>query len=213
MLKVIEAVQAIVEESEIASSSLRDGYLNLAAYARDIRREVETRTKKTVGTGTIVVSLSRLRVRLRKTKPLVPKVAVHDVALRSDLTEITYSRTPETLHVIKQLYQDRRITASDYLLVSQGTAEITLIVNDAVVSVVQQLFLPWKPKKVIPDLASLTVRFSEDYIPIPNIMYALMRRLALHYINVVEIVSTYTELTFVVFKKDVTASLSALTKL
>jgi hypothetical protein len=55
---------------------------------------------------------------------------------------------------------------------------------------------------VLADLAGLTIRFPAKYLHVPNTTFALLRPLALNRINLVEVVSTYTELTLIVAERD-----------
>ena len=75
------------------------------------------------------------------------------------------------------------------------------------------VFKPQKPKALITDLVSITVRFDDVYIWIPNVTYALVRQFALSRINIVEIISTYTELTFMVRQNDLERAFAILQKM
>src|SRR3989344_5482546 len=59
-----------------------------------------------------------------------------------------------------------------------------------------------KPKIVIEKLAAIGISFGPEQIDIPNTIFSLMSIPARARINILEIVSTYTELIFVVSEKD-----------
>ncbi len=61
MIKISGVVRGILFSSEVALSAFNDGYLNLSAYAKAIRKDVEARAKTPVPVGSIVVLLSRLK--------------------------------------------------------------------------------------------------------------------------------------------------------
>lgn len=208
MLSITSVVEDILRGSEEASLALRGGYLNLNAYARVIRAEVEARAKKPVRVGSIVVALSRLRGVLKRDKPLLPAVVVEDLSVRSGLMEFTFNRTNDNMARLRELYQDASLRNSDFLALSQGIGEITIIATSSVANRIRQRFGRQQPKAVIAGLASLTVRLSDDYIQTPNVIYALMRSLAMKRLNVIEVVSTYTELTFVVDEHDIERALA-----
>jgi hypothetical protein len=62
------------------------------------------------------------------------------------------------------------------------------------------------------DLAALTVRLSPDTVQTPVVYYLLLKQLALNAFNVVEVVSTSTELTVVVEQQHVDRAFSVLLK-
>jgi len=198
MINISNVVKDIVYSSEIALSALAEGYLNLSAYAKSIQEEVETKAKKPVRTGSIVVALSRLRKSLRASRQsLLPKVIVDDLSVKSGLIEVAFDRTKENLDKLQQLYRDKNFSSTDFFIVTQGVGEINIIALEQAEKHILRIYKQQKPKIIIRNLVSLTVRFSEKYIETPNIIYALVRRFALKRMNIVEIVSTYTELTFV----------------
>jgi len=212
MLKISSAVADIVESSEVARSALAGGYLNLNAYARSIRKSVEKITKKSVKIGTIVVALSRFGRAIKKEIPLVPDVVIDTLSIRSGLAALVFNKTSENLTTLRRLYQDERLRASDFLAVSQGTGEITIITVGDAVSSIRNLFNRQKPKVIIRSLSGLTVRFADEYANVPNIFYSFLRSLAIKRINIVEIISTYTELTFVINERDLEVAFRTLNK-
>lgn len=197
MIKISSVVRAITYSSEIALSALSDGYLNLSAYAKFIKEDVEKKTKKTVKVGSITVALSRLGRSLKKTAPLLPKVIAEDISVKSGLAEIVFDKIKDTFTKTHVLYRDKELSSTDFFVITHGVGEITIIALEKVKSHILRIYRPQKPKIIVENLVGLTVRLKEEYIYTPNVIYTLVRSLALKRVNIVEIVSTYTELTFV----------------
>ena len=205
-MKISDAVREILYASEIAMSAFSDGVLNLSAYAKTIRKEVEARTKKPVQAGSIVVALSRLKKSAKKGAPLIPEVEIEDLSVRSGLAEVTFDRTAGNLARLRELYRDPRINASDFFMVTQGAGEITIVALEGALAHIIAVARPARPKAAVRNLVGLTARFNDKYIKIPNVVFVFVRRLALKRINIVEIVSTYTELTFIIDKGDLASA-------
>lgn len=208
MIKVTDAVKDILLDSEIAYSALRDGILNLSAYAQSIQNEVERRTKKSVRAGTIVVALSRLSKSLELQPPLSPLVDIKDVAVKTRLVEITFDKTRLNREKLQRLYVDSDFASADFLTVTYGVGELSIVVPESLKKSVLKLYAKHKPKLIFDDLASLTIRIGEDCITTPNVTFALVRMFALKRINIVEIVSTFTELTFILHQRDLNEAIS-----
>lgn len=202
MIKISRVVEEIIQASEVALSALADGYLSLNAYARSIKDDVEARAKKPVKIGSIVVALSRLGRTLQKAAPLIPEIEIINLSVRSGLTELTYNRTPENLAILRQVYQKAKLRPTDFFTVSQGTGEITIIAAEQVISSIQHPFGRQKPKALISGLASLTIEFVTEYVGTPNIFFAFIRCLSMQRINIVEVVSAYTEFTLILGEQD-----------
>ncbi len=62
----------------------------------------------------------------------------------------------------------------------------------------------------ITNLSSITIRTPKEWVYTPGGDYAILKRLAWENINIVEILSTYTELTIIFDNKDVDKAFSVL---
>jgi aspartokinase len=60
---------------------------------------------------------------------------------------------------------------------------------------------------------TLTLTFTKDFLYTPGVLFNIIRNIAWDNINIFEIVSTYTELTFVIHKKDAMKGYNALEKI
>jgi hypothetical protein len=205
-------VREILDESEVALSALLDGVLNLSAFAKKIQPEVARRARRDVSVGTIVVALCRYEVDVRKRGNLCPKVRVETISTRTGLAEVTFAKTQANKSHLRALHEKTELLDADMLTITSGIREISLIVPMALVAAVRKVFRGESPTLVLENLASLTVRFPAKYLHTPNTTFALLRPLALNRINLVEVVSTYTELTIVVAERDLERSFVVLNR-
>lgn len=212
MLKIVDAVEQIVRSSEMPYLSLKVGVLNLSAYAKKIQKDVERLTKKPVRLGSIVVALSRLRPIVSAERELIPNVALNDIAVRSGLVEIVFERTAKNLRSLDRFAASVR-DPSEILMITRGVGEITLIAPQRLYRDILRAFHSAKPKALLTDLAGVTVRFDERYIDIPNTFYSILQTFAMHTPNIIEMVSTYTEINFIFKQEDVQRSFAILSSL
>lgn len=211
MLKISDAVEKTVVEDDIALEALRLNILNLSAYAMKVRGEVEERTHKPVKTGSIVVALSRLAGKMKLLSPLRPNVRIIDLAIKAPLSELAYEKTRENLENIGSF---RQVSSSEaeFLTITQGVGELTIVCSqDLKPKVVSHMRS--KPVGQYDELGSITVRFNEgEYIEEPNMIYSLVSEVAKKRINLIEIVSTFTELSFIVRKPDIERTVAVFSK-
>jgi hypothetical protein len=97
-----------------------------------------------------------------------------------------------------------------YITVTQGINEITIIAESSVIDVFRDRLKEYKSIYDISNIVGISVKFDLKYMEIPNLFYLLIRKLALRNINIIEIVSTATELTFIINKKDMGIALEQL---
>jgi hypothetical protein len=212
MLKISDAVAAILAESDLALEAMRVGILNLSAFAEQIQPQVEAKTWKSVKKATIVVALARLAKQLEETPALRPVVALDELSIKSPLCDVTFEKTTESILRAKQLTEKLAHEEATFLTVTQSTTEITVIAAQDHLPDILQHFNT-KPKAVFENLVGLTVRFSPNYIPEPNVIYSIISTLAHKRINLIEIVSTFTELTMVIYQTDLEIAVQQLNTL
>lgn len=209
MKKISDAVKEIIEGDEVAAEALRAGILNLSAYAAKIAPQVSVQLYKPVQKGSIVVALSRLIPSLLDMGDLRPPVAIEDMSIKSPLCDVTYEKTLETIKCVTALKGQIR-GYNGFFTITQGTEEITIVFPESMIERVLRAF-PVPPKGRYDHLAAVTVRFIEkDYIEAPNMIFTLVSAIARKRINLIEIVSAFTELSFIIRQKDMQATVDAL---
>lgn len=208
MLKVTDAVEEILKEEYIAFAALQQDHLNLSAFARSIQPEVERLTKKSVQLGTIVTAISRMQRPVRESGVIVPKVAIDDISVKSGLVELAFEKTQETQRAL-QVFSRRKIGSAEFFAVTQGQAEISLIAPAKWVASIHTAFKQ-HPILTLDSLSSLTIRFSSKYITQPNVLFSLLSKFAAQKIVVVELISTFTEVSFIVHDRDIEAAFRVL---
>lgn len=208
MIRVSEAVEHILLEDGFVIEAMQRGILNISAYAKEIHKAVEEKTMKPVQLGTIVVALSRFANTINQQHEFNPKVAIDSFSVTSSLSEVSYEKTEQSSTKASTL-SNALANSGDFFTITEGLHEITIICSDNMRETVISHFNT-EPKVVINDLVAISVRFSTDYIEVPNTIYSLVGALAARHINLMEIVSTYTELTFVVYKNEMEQTIQAL---
>ena len=212
MLTVPEVVERIVTRVPFFEEGLRDGLLNMSAVARWLRPEIEQRLAHDVSEAAIVMGLRRLAARLRRrARPLGNVLRnIGDLTLRSDLVEFTFQTSGTILDRKRQLLDVRAKRRDTVVAITQGVSEVTLIVSRSAASDVARLFARERAVARLEELSSITVRLPEKAVGIPGVHYSILKQLAWHDINVVEVVSTYTELSIVLANADVDRAFVAL---
>lgn len=210
MIKISDIVKKELQSSEVALGAFNEDILNLSAYAVSIKKSVEIQARKSVRLGSIVVALSRLKKTLKYNPLLIPKVKIEDLSVKTGLVEITYNKNKNTLFSLDKLY--KKINSPDkYLLISQGVGEISIITSFRNMDSILKSF-DEEPKSSVSSLVSITLRLENDYIQTPNVIYKFVREFALKSVVIAEIVSTFSEISFIVFDWDADKTIAILGK-
>lgn len=209
MIKISQAVDEIIKGDEIAFEAHKAGLLNLSAYAKQIQPAIEKKLYKPAKIGSIVVALSRIKDEIDTLADLKPRVKIQDLIIKYPLCEITYEEDEVSLKALTSLPANLQ-KKDKFLTITQGVSEITLICSSELQIEILKHFKT-KPSGKYEDLVAISVRFAEEeYIEVPNMIFTLVSALATKRINLIEIVSTYTEISFIVRNKDMQITIDAL---
>jgi aspartokinase len=205
MITVPELVERVVTRTPFLEEGLRAGLLNLSAVARQLRPEIESRLARQVSEAAIVMGLRRLSIRLRKRPRPLGNVLRHigDLTLRSDLVEFTFQTSATILDRKRQLLGVMAKRRDTFVAITQGIAEVTLIVSRSAAEDAARLFASERQVARLDELSAITVRLPQKAVATAGVHYSILKQLAWNDINVVEVVSTYTELSIVLANADV----------
>ena len=201
MIKIQNTVRDIVYNDEEALYALAKGFMNLSAYAKQIKKSVEDKAMKEVGVPSIVVSLSRVQKELTHIHPLVQSVKINNITTKSPITEIVFEKTSSVLDRLSSLYKKTQTSNDDFLTMILSTSEVTVICSDRIKESVLE-HLEDTPRLVQSKLASIGISFDPKYYNMPNITFSLLRRIAQKRITLAETISTHTEIIFIFHQKN-----------
>lgn len=208
MLKISDAVRAIVEADPALRTFLAQRLLNLSQVARHIHAAVEARTQKSVQHAAVAMALSRLQGELPDVDAGPRLDLARRITVQRDLAILTYpnaSRVQEGLLEVQA--QVRR--SGGYLTLSEGIREITLIVEARDVPVARERVAD-RPTRVRTGVASLAVGLTEENLRTPAVLYRILQPLALQRINLAEVTSTTREFHLYLAEEDVMLALDSL---
>lgn len=201
MIKIQPIVRDIVMRELEAYFALTNNYMNMSSYAHRIRPQVEALTKKQVTITSLVVSLSRLRKEFKKEKPLIHDVAIKNITTKLPLSEIIYENSDKFIKKLDSLYKNISVSQDDFFTTTIGTKEIDIICSSNLENKVLKHF-KIKPKIINHNFAAVGVSYGPEVFGTPNVFFSLLSVTARASINIEELVSTPTELIFIVAEKD-----------
>lgn len=197
MKSITDMTRALIAEDELLYEGLRQDLLNLRAAGRRIRSKIEEEKMEKVGLETIVVALSRIQNEIETREPIRPKVRLTDISMQTPLSTLTYPRAGLTQ---KHLSEIRRIidnNTSKFCTMTEGFKEVTIIVPAGLGENILKR-LDMKPSLIRNNLYAVSLHFDPKYLKQSNVLYSILGELAPERINLIEIISTATELSLIV---------------
>jgi hypothetical protein len=212
MIKIQPIVKDVVIKDYEAYIALTHDYMNMSSYAAKIRPKVEEITKKRVTITSLVVSLSRIKREFKKEKSLIHDVAIKNITTKLPLSEIVYGNNATFMKELESFHRDVAVSQEDFFTITIGTIEVDIICSSNLQKKIVQHFNS-KPKIINHNLAAVGISFDPEVYSVPNTFFSLLAVTARAGVNIEELVSTPTELTFIVDEKDFGKTVSLFSEL
>ncbi|HII64292.1 TPA: hypothetical protein HA280_02105 [Candidatus Woesearchaeota archaeon] len=204
MVTVAHLVKRAVQQNEFLLEAMAKDLVSYGNLAALIKPEIEKEFGSPVKDAAVVMALRRYADGLSKTtKRLEGRRLPGEILMRTNIIDINVLKTPVFSTKIKDLYKMVDVEHGDVFNVILGNNEACIITNE---KYRERLMGFLKGESVLTkqqDLVAITLRFSsKDFLTTPGVIFSAVRRLAWESINIYEIVSTITELTVIIHKRD-----------
>lgn len=200
---VSSCVKRIIDKTPFIHEMLVRGILSFSNYASSIKQEVEESYGKSVKHSAIVMAIRRYGEELKVRDSVEKKINVdYEIVMKTKICDLNIVRNDKFISKLSKLYNEVSTEKGDFLNVSLGSHEISVSVSEKYKNVVDEIAIGEEILHQKDDLVALSLVFSGEFMATPGIVYEAVRKLAWEVINVIEIVSTKSELTFVINRED-----------
>ena len=201
MASVSSIVKSLVNGNKLLHEAACQGILNYAAVAEKIKERVEKESGKPVKESAIVMALRRYaETAAEKDKVHQPDMK-SELIMKTGLAYLSFSKTPDFLEKLETFYRELD-PGRDILNVIQGNYETSIITNGRYVQRLKKLLEAGSISVTERELVSLSITFAKEFSYTPGIIFSITRKLYWEGINIFELITTPTELTFLFNKKD-----------
>lgn len=211
MITIAEELRRIVMTSPFLEEGLSRGIINFSALARELRPQIEAALYKEVSESAILMALKRLSARLdQRTRESETLQASGDLTVRSNLSELTFLRSESTIANQKRLLDEFQGRSDQFVTFTQGIFETTIIVSSPLKPMVERVFEQETQVSQLDDLSAVVVKFPVEAVSLPGVHYPILRQLAWKEVSIIQVISTFTELTIVMKREMIERAFSTL---
>ncbi len=213
MVTVSHLIGKIVSSKPILHEAIEQGIISYGNLAEQLLPEIEEELDKKVKHSAVVMALRRYAEKIEKTQAK-PKFDYNsEIIMKTNLCDISVRKSPALFTKLKKIYSIVNYEKGDVLNVIHGNYEVSIVSNMRYLDKIKKELKGEKLLNTEKDLVSLSLSFSGDFLHTPGIISTAARKLNWDNVNIYELVSTLTELTFIVSKKDSARGYSALQRL
>ena len=213
MVTISHIVQKIINDKTFLLDPMSRGIVAYGSLAEQIKPEIEEELGKEVKTHAIVMALRRYAESLKAKHKKIIFDYSSEIILKTDICDLSLLRSTSLLNKLKRLYDVVDFEKGDILNIIHGRHEVSVVTNERYRDKLLNLLTGEKILNIEKNLVSLTLTYSKDFLYTPGVIFNIVRNIAWENINIYEVVSTNTELTFILNKKDAIKGYKVLEKL
>ena len=204
MVTISHIVKKIVHEQPFVEEGLGEGIISVASLAEQLQPKIEQELNKKIKLPAVVMALRRYAEEITGHRE---KSRIFDytgeLLVKTNIADFTFVKTHTLLAKLRTIHNLVDFERGDTLNIILGNNEVSIIINEKHMRDLSKFLGGEKTINREKDLVSLTIVFTkDDFTHTPGIIFNAVRKLAWNNINIFEIVSTMTELTFILHKKD-----------
>jgi predicted transcriptional regulator len=202
MVTISHVVQDIINKHVFLQEAINHGIVSYNKLAEDIKPDIEKELSKKVKHNAIVMSLRRYAEKLENKKEKMSFNYFRETLLKTDICYIVIEEAETSLDRIKNLYSEIEFKVGGIFNVVQGNYEIGIVTNSRYKEKFLDLLKEEKILRTVDDLVVISLTYSKDLSFTPGILYNVSRFIAWENINILNVLHTPKELSFVISKKD-----------
>ena len=212
MASVSSIVKDMVNGNKLLHEATCQRILNYAAVAEKIKERVEKEFGKPVKESAIVMALRRYSETAAAKDAVRQPSIKSEIIMKTGIAYLSFSKMPDFLEKLRTFYKEldpRR----DIFNVIQGNYETAIITNGKYMQRLKKLLETGSISVNERELVSISITFAKDFSYTPGIIFSVTRKLYWEGINIFEIITTPTELTFLFHQKDAMKAYNAINEL
>jgi len=206
-MNITEATMEVVSEYPYIESYLSRKLVNYRSLAREIKPQVALKMGREVNLQSIVSALRRMPLNQESRKePIEEILSRSEINLRYDLGLVTVPLARDTPGKVQKVHH--RIGGEGYLLL-QGMESLTIAAKDSHLDFLEEIFQGSLLRKE-EGLAGVVVKSPEEIAETPGVIARVASLLSVESINIVEMMSSYSETFFLVEEGQALACIEAI---
>jgi len=198
MITIPEKVEELVNQSPYLREAMSDKLINLSALARQLKPQIEKELVKDVTESAVFIALQRYAATMKPYYQVNPADYLANMALQSDLFELTVTNSPALLGKLSRLAKAIEDQHTSLFIFTQGQFETTIITSKSLDAEIKLALKGETIVSAIPDLTGISLQRTHGQIETTGVLQFPLRILAWEGISVIEIITTLNEIMMIV---------------
>jgi hypothetical protein len=201
-ISINRAVEDLLNAKPFIQDLFKIEIVNYSGVARYLIPKLKNELEKDeINSEAVIMAVKRYAEKI-KGEPVSDKVlsvlSKCDLRLKGDLVDITLNKTVDNYSLAMAVYDKIDWNRGDIIHVYQSLTEIAILLDNK-----NKIYLKdIEPVHIEENLAMITLKTPPEMVEVAGFVYYLLGLLSNEGINLIDVISTYTELNFVVREED-----------
>ncbi|MBI2657385.1 hypothetical protein HYX08_01680 [Candidatus Woesearchaeota archaeon] len=215
MVTISHIVKKIVSGQPFVEEALGSRIISFGNLAEQMLPKIEQELGKKARHAAVVMALRRYSEQISQQRKSASSFDYSgEIIVKTSIADFSIVKSQSLLAKLKNIYNLVNFERGDTLNVIVGNNEVSIIVNEKYRGRLAKFLSGEKILAKQSNLVALAIVFnSNDFYSTPGVIFNAVRKLAWENINIYEIVSTMTELTFILGNEDSMRAYNALHEL
>lgn len=203
MVTVSHIVKKIVSSQPFVEEGLANGIISIANLAEQMLPKIEQELGKKAKQAAVVMALRRYADEIAEHRKKAAKFDyLGEILMKTGICDVNFVKSNTLMKKLKTIHDLVNFERGDTLNVIIGNNEVSIVISEKYIEKLIKFLSGEKILNKENNLVALTIIFTGDFVHTPGVIFNAVRKLAWENINIYEIVSTMTELTFILNNKN-----------
>jgi hypothetical protein len=202
MVTVSHLTKKAIQNKPYVHECLEKGLINISVLSELIQPEIEKELGK-VKISAISMAIRRFLEKNQLSYKKIIKLHNPELLIKSNLFEISVNKSHDLYKKLINLFDIVDFDSGNTLNIIHGNNEVLIVSNGMYKENFLKILKGERIKLIKENLSSISVKIPKENIEVPGFYYSITRLLTLNNINILDIVNTETEATFILYDKDI----------
>lgn len=202
MVTISRIVEKMVRENPSLEIALAKDIISYSKLARYLRQEVEREFGKKITDAAIMQALKRIREKSERLYEKKERFYALEINTNSNIMSVTIGKSSRLPAIMKEVYSMPELEEGFVLNATHGNNQTTFLISKIIEPKLEELLAGEKIVARMDHLSQVSIRFDHKMFEAAGFIVYVLKDLTWNNINIIEIVSTYTELIIIVKNED-----------
>ncbi len=214
MVTISHVVSKLINENIYLQEAIGKKIASYGSVAKQLKADIEEELRKEVAHYAVVAAIRRYAERMDvKFRDIKFDANASEVNLKTNVIDINVRKTLGLFDKLKRIYDIIKFEQGDILHIIYGRNSVNIVTNERYKDKICNFLQHEKILNTAENLVCLSFSIGNKLVNTAGVLFQIVRNFAWEDINIIEVISIDSEITFIVSEKDAVRGYKALERL